>query len=76
MIIKQDHKNYDCYLVDYGTLDTVIKVNGKEYIYSQEYACNFRDDNGMMTDDSFIELCRESIEAYEITGSVELLKGE
>jgi hypothetical protein len=56
---------YECFLCDDGTLDTVISIDGEEIRFSQDYAANFRDSDGVMTDEGFKELCREEIEQME-----------
>ncbi len=43
-----DHK-HEVFLLDDGTLDTVISVDGKEQRYSQEFASGFRNRWGGMT---------------------------
>ena len=64
IIDDETGKVFDCYLIDDGTLDTVIQVNGWECRYSHEYASCFRDESGALTDAGFIELCDESIDDY------------
>ncbi len=56
---------------DDGTLDTVILVfplditgEEHEFRFSIEYASDFRNEYGVMTDDGFTELAKESIDAY------------
>lgn len=61
---------YDCFLVDEGTLDTAIQVGregypSKIYRYDAEFASEYRDESGAMTDEGFKELCRDAIDAYE-----------
>jgi hypothetical protein len=72
MIINdKEYGKFDVYLSDDGTLDTVIEVynssqlEGKREIrFSQEYAADFRDNTGAMTNDGFNELVNEAVEAY------------
>ena len=54
-------EGHECYLVDDGTLDTVISIDGKEYRLDAEYTSQFRHDSGAMTDEGFAELCKECI---------------
>ena len=52
---------HDCFLGDDGTLDTVIEVDGKEFRFGDTSWA--RDPNtGEMTDEGFVELCKECIE--------------
>ena len=53
-------KMYECFLVDDGTLDTVIEVDGREFRFSDTSWA--RDESGTITDKGFIELCNECIE--------------
>lgn len=63
MIIKDtDGAEYECYLGDDGTMDTVIEVAGHEFRFNCEYAATYRDENGAMTEEGFKELCLECIE--------------
>jgi len=57
MRVKYDEKDYDVQLLDDGTLDTVLSVNGKEYRFDSEYA---RTDDGQIRDD----VVYDAIEAY------------
>ena len=57
--------NHECYLVDDGTLDTVISVNGIEFHYDTEFASQFRDETGAMTEIGFKNLCEIAIDDYE-----------
>ncbi|MHA2099649.1 MAG: hypothetical protein ACW99A_13315 [Candidatus Kariarchaeaceae archaeon] len=56
----------ECYLVDDGTLDTVISIDGVEHRFDMEYAAQYRDENGAMTTEGFEDLCREVIDNEEI----------
>jgi len=60
---------HECYLTDDGTLDTVITIDGESYRFSQEFAAEFRDENGVMTEKGFIELCKIQIEDIETDAS-------
>lgn len=51
-------------LVDDGTLDTVVSVNGTELRYSQEFAADFRDETGAITRRGWLELREIAIEDY------------
>jgi len=65
MIFKTLTDNYDCYLVDDGTLDTVISVDGNNVRFDAEYASQYRTTSGKLTENGFIELAREAIEHHE-----------
>ena len=58
--------HHEVLLVDDGTLDTVISVDGEQYRYDAEYAAMFRDGDGTLTEEGFIELAKESIEVHEL----------
>ena len=65
MLVKDETtgKEYDCYLGDDGTLDTVIIVNGREVTFGQEWAGPYRDpDTGELTTEGFVELCQDCFE--------------
>ena len=49
MRIRYAGKMWDVELVDDGTLDTVVSVNGLEYRYDGEGASVHRDTHGRMT---------------------------
>ncbi len=57
--------DYNCFLVDDGTLDTVISVNNEQFRYDSEFASEYRDSNGVMTDDGFYDICQDAIDQYE-----------
>ena len=58
MIYKDGETGHDfeCYLVDDGTMDTVISIEGQEFRFDSEYASEYRDDDGAMTTDGFFAL--------------------
>ena len=41
-----EEREFDVQLVDEGTADTVISINGERYTFSPEFAANFRTDEG------------------------------
>jgi len=51
-------------------MDTVVSIShglieAREYQYDWEYASQYRDeDTGVMTDEGFAELAKESLEAF------------
>lgn len=70
MVIKSEvHGELVVLLCDDGTMDTVISVEHSlagltEFRYDCEYASQFRDESGAMTEDGFKELAEESAEAF------------
>ena len=62
IISDDDGRIYSCFLVDDGTLDTVIEVVGVDFRFSD--TSMYRDKNGALTDKGFIELCDECINDY------------
>lgn len=52
---------YEVFLVDDGTLDTVLTINGNEVRLSTDYACNFRNEDGSLSDKGLKELALEEI---------------
>ena len=56
MTIKDGKYKYEVYLIDDGSLDTVIEINGKNYRFDSEYASIYRDKNGVMTEKGLKEL--------------------
>ena len=59
-----EYKGYHCHLIDDGTLDTVIEINGVEFRYGD--TSYYRRSNGELTRNGFRQLCDECIEDYEI----------
>ena len=58
---EESNQDFTCYLEDDGTMDTVISINGIEYRYDGEYCCDFRDEDGSMTEDGFFALIEETL---------------
>ena len=62
MIIDYGNKEiYEVFLIDDGTLDTIISINDKEFRFSSEYAEIYRDKEGYMTEEGLRELAEETI---------------
>jgi|TARA_R100000093_G_scaffold67612_1_gene39047 major membrane immunogen (membrane-anchored lipoprotein) len=61
MTIKDGKYKYEVYLIDDGSLDTVIEINGKNYRFDSEYVSIYRDKNGVMTEKGLKELAEETI---------------
>ena len=62
MLIQYSKKErYKVYLIDDGTLDTVIEINGKEFRFDSEYADVYRNEKGEMTEKGLKELAEEII---------------
>ena len=63
---------YECYLIDDGTLDTVIEIDGIEHRFNGDFASyylyngsNRYDKEGAMTETGFKELCELIIDECE-----------
>jgi hypothetical protein len=56
---------YECYLIDDGTLDTVIEIDGIEHRFNGQFASYCRDKEGAMTETGFKELCELAIDECE-----------
>ena len=67
IIIPEDKRfgipecTYECNLVDDGTLDTVIEIDGTEHRFDGDYTSFYRDKNGAMTEKGLKELAEETI---------------
>jgi len=55
----------ECYLLDDGTLDTVVAIDGEEHRIGQEKAREYRALDGSFTTTGFRNLCEDIIEACE-----------
>jgi len=53
------------FLGDNGTLDTEIQVDGKSYVFSCEYASQYRKRNGNMTEYGLKQLAIEALDEAE-----------
>ena len=85
MRIRYEGRMWDVYLLDDGTLDTVIKVRRIrdnmtfESRFDGEYASQYRHKDGSMSTPGLIALGKETadamleVEGYELT---EIVKGE
>ena len=62
---KFNKGRFECFLVDRGTMDTHIRVNGWETAFDGEYASGFRKRDGSFGKAGFRALCQEAIEAYQ-----------
>lgn len=65
MNLNHDGKTFEVYLLDDGTLDTVIEVDGIEHRYSTEFASQWRDEVGAMSETGIRELALLAIEEDE-----------
>ena len=62
MIIDYGNKErYEVFLIDDGSLDTIISIDGKEFRFSSEYAEIYRDKEGYITEEGLRELAEETI---------------
>lgn len=59
-----DIRGHDCYLLDDGTDDTVVTVDGTEVRFSD--TADYRDEvTGGLTEEGFIKLCNEAIDCLD-----------
>jgi len=65
MCHSESKKEYNVYLEDDGTLDTVVSVNGKDIRFDTEFASQFRNRKGEITKKGWEQLKEEAINAYE-----------
>lgn len=83
MIIENESGKFTVILEDDGTLDTVLSVmqwtpdgrpdvtNSRALRFSTEYAADYRDENGRLTDEGMAALADEAVELY-----LDLIAGE
>jgi len=62
MNIKVDNQEYQCYLGDDGSLDTIIEIDGIQHRFMEVD----REEDGSITEETFINLCQDTIETDEI----------
>ena len=60
-----EEREFDVQLVDEGTDDTVISINGERYSFSKAFAANFRTDEGQLLEDGLIELAKDALSVME-----------
>ena len=65
MQVKVDSIKYEVYLLDDGTMDTVIEIDGIEHRFDGEYASYYRAEMGEMTVDGLEMLAKEAIDEDE-----------
>ena len=59
MTVHCGEHSHEVNLVDDGTLDTVISIDGVEHRFSQERGAECRDESGVMTDKGLRSLATE-----------------
>ena len=57
MNIKVDNQEYQCYLGDDGSLDTIIEIDGIQHRFMEVD----REEDGSITENTFIDLCTYTI---------------
>ena len=62
MQVNVDSTKYEVYLLDDGTMDTVIEIDGIEHRFDSEYASFYRAKMGEMTIDGLEMLAKECID--------------
>jgi len=62
-----DHENnmFNVQLVDDGTMDTVIDINGREFRFDAEFASYWRDEDGSMTEEGLKQLALDALSSME-----------
>ena len=65
MNLNHDGESFEVHLLDDGTLDTVIEVDGIEHRFSTEFASRWRDEVGAMSEEGVRELAHLAIEEDE-----------
>lgn len=59
---EHDGEQHEVFLVDDGTLDTVIEIDGREIRFDSEYASNFRKPDGSFDVNGLVELAIEELD--------------
>ena len=61
MIYKDDESglDFDCILIDDGTMDTVISIDGVEHRFGD--MADFRDAEGQLSEDGFFYMIEETL---------------
>ena len=73
--MKYEDKEFDVDLVDDGTLDTVISINGREFRFDCEYAAEYRDEEtGELGEESLEVLASEALDDMEEEDFQQLLE--
>jgi len=62
MKITYDNATYDVWIIDDGTLDTVLLVDNIEHRFDGEYASYYRDTEGSLTYQGLKELAIQAID--------------
>ncbi len=57
-----DGADHDVHLIDDGTMDTVIMVDGRQHSFSSESVAALRDRRGSLSEDGMVELAEMTIE--------------
>jgi hypothetical protein len=66
MKVNDGEHEFDVELVDDGTLDTVISINGREFRFDQEFTGMWRDrEEGTLSDESLKELALDALANME-----------
>ena len=66
MKVTDDGGNaFDVYLIDDGTLDTVITISGKEFRFSPEFASMWRSEEGDLSEEGLRELALDALSNLE-----------
>ncbi len=75
MIVNDGEHEFDVNLIDDGTLDTVIDINGKEFRFDQEFAEMWWDEDGTLSEEGLKELALDALSNIEPEEYDELVAG-
>ena len=64
MKIQMGGKRHEVFLVDNGTMDTELSVNGIHVTYDAEFASEYRKADGSFSDAGFRRLAKLAVEDY------------
>jgi len=77
MKVTDDEGNeFDVYLEDDSTIDTVISINGREFRFTPEFAGFWRDEEGVLSEEGLRELALEALVNLDDEEYQELLTKE
>lgn len=63
MLRLSDGRQHDVHLIDDGTLDTVIQLDGTNHTFASEAVASLRDRRGRLVEDALTELAELSLDS-------------
>jgi len=72
-VVDSEGNDFEVRLVDDGTSDTVIDINGREFRFSSEFASYWRDEDGNLSEEGLKELALDALANLDQDEYVELL---